>query len=275
MSRVFRVNLDQTYPALSALAQTKRRTLNGIAQSADQTSTNYLRLEDCCDMVQRGMPRWSHADAYNYLATIDEFVRRLPPRLNDSVWHRLNGPESQFLDTVVEATWALFFGDNDIPVELEKKFDPSNPNLGDADFCVPDGGVSLWLDAMSVCFPRRPTTQDSLIAELAKRAKRKYREKFTSAGVSTRLTGSSVGILMCVLKREPSVFPLLLSSLSEGFEFAAPPALFDDRKPLLKLICIHTLCADRSSELLRPAPIIKWTRSKNSARKPQVEIAGQ
>lgn len=216
-------------------------------------------------MVLNNFPRWSNADHYNYLATIDEFVSRLCPKQRDSVWHKLNGSDSQFLDTIVESAWALYFWDNGISVDLEKKFDPSRPELGDADFYIFHEGLSYWLDATSVAFCRRPNSREELIATLAKRAKDKYRVKFTSAATSAHLKCSSVGVLLCVLRREPSVFPLLVSDLCENVQFPAPPTLFDDQRPSLTLVCVHTLSSDRRSDVLRPSPIITWMPNKSNS----------
>src|SRR5262249_26849742 len=139
-------------------------------------------------------PRWI-IDSYNYLATIDEWAKRFQ---NDTatcekVWSKLlGGSPSVFLDTLVELVWVLYFMDQGFPVSFEAKFDPLNPDSKDADLLVTMEGKKHWLDVASIGHQQaelparvapivamwgRPSREQTAAA-LAKRAERKYIEKF-------------------------------------------------------------------------------------------------
>jgi len=271
------LDVDARYPALSSLAESQGRTLNTIAKGAHLSDLRYLRLADCCNLALSDSPRWG-IDAYNYLATIDEWVRRFESDALacKKVWQKLvGGSPSVFLDTVVELAWGLYFLDQGLPVSLEHQFDPLDPTSKDADVVVTWGGTKYWLDILNIGPNKpdppletqgapliwRPTAgRDEVAVSLSNRAKLKYDDKFKSAVRSGSLVGSSVGVLLCVLKVEKSVIPQFFSALVHRLETPPPPGLFDEQHPGLSVVWVHTLRARDKSDLLQPSSIVKWSR---------------
>jgi hypothetical protein len=273
------MNVDAQFPALSFLAQSKGRekTLNQLGKDAHPKDDKYLGLADCCQAVLNDRPRWV-VDEYNYLATLNEFISRLPdnPGVRKKIWDKLKniGHPTAFLDTVVEAAWALYFWDNSIPTDgLEMQLDPSKPKGKDADIVLTCKGIKYWLDAYSVQLDQqleylissmkarkvsRPPYQE-IITELTAHAKKKYDDKFKATVNSGSLRGSSVGVLLCVLKAEKIVIPPLSHTL--GVEESLPPEL-SETCPGLDIVWIHTFRLRKGSDLLKPIQIRKWIRKK-------------
>jgi hypothetical protein len=114
------MDIDARYPELSALAQAHRRTLKNIGESAIPKRGAYLGFGECCYLVLHDYP--TLVSAYSYLHTLNEFVHRNPAKdhARKTIWNKMNGNGSAFLDTVVEAAWALCFWDKGYPAEVEK-----------------------------------------------------------------------------------------------------------------------------------------------------------
>jgi hypothetical protein len=270
-------DVDKLYPALSALAegQIKGCTLNALGKCAHQKDCRYLRLADCCDMVRNGWPRWS-VDPYHYLATLDQFVSTFNNDLaaRRNVWRKLSGSPSQFLDTVVEAAWALQFRDSGLSVAIETPFDSKN-----ADFLLTHNGNSYWLDVLSVDVNKRDSCTEKPADSVAKqrgseksttsiivgKATEKYRSKFREAVKCGSLKGSSVGVLLCVMKSERAVLSPLLPNALGSAESSLVHAMFDKQDPAFTLVLVHTLRPREHSDLLQPVPVAKWTRSGGDA----------
>ena len=290
--------IDKRYPSLSALARNNNCNLSDF--KAVPKNDNYLGLPECCEKVLSGtrssVPQ--SPDEYNYLATIEEFVKKLN---NDEskckLWKKISKPggrrNSSFLDTVVEAAWALEFWEKGFLTTVEEPF-LSGQTSKDADVTVVFSDTKYWLDAFSVdledyakkcgfSFPNPKECDDELrrclsapppnkydpprisklppigdlIRELGQRALKKYNNKFKDGVKSGSLQGASVGILLCVLKYEMVVLPQLL-----GIECSSPPeGLFGDKNPGLNVVCIHTLRAGQNSDVLKPVCLRNWPQT--------------
>ena len=264
------MDVDARYAELSSLAQSHMKTLKNIGANAIPRPGEYLGLGACCYRVINDGPRWGNCDAYNYLHTLNEFVGRIPAKSPSQrkIWDKISGNASAFLDTVVEAAWALYFSDNGDRIEFEVPLDPSIRNSKDADIVVELQGVKHWLDATSIQLSERtlparvmpsPFGQirlsDELIAKLADKARDKYHNKFDMARCSELFKNEAFGVLLCVLKLENRV-----DFLTE-FDLALPPpdGLLDNDRPGLNLVWVHTLRAPEDSEILRPCTIAKWS----------------
>ena len=267
------MDIDSKYPALSRFARTQGRTLKQLAKEA-QPHDDYLKLTDCCQFVVNKVPRWSHADCYNYLATIDELFNRLGPNqeLQKKFWNKLRGrgSSSTFLDTISEAAWALYFSDEGRTYSIEVPFYDSNQKTKDADISVSIDGSDLWLDVVNVEFrplsakrnnnffmPSVEKSQKYVISKLKKKAISKYDKKFKHAILSGTLTGASVGVLICISKSEASV----MLPFRENLHQPPPIDLFSDNRPGLNVVCVHTLAACANADYLLPLPIFTWARS--------------
>jgi hypothetical protein len=263
-------DVDALYPGLSALAKSRGKTLNELAKFATSKRDGYLSFADCCWFVFNELPRCRSGDPCNYLATFDKYVNTFGP--TSKKWKRLfSGPSSTFLDTLVEAAWALFFKDKGFTVRLEERFDPSDQGSKDADLVVTIEGKQWWLDVLSIGAntPKASTISsdmpslgrrsiDAVVDDLVCRVRKKYNEKFKDAIRAGLLDGLSVGILLCVFKKEPSVIPQLISELSNGEELEPPSSLFD-RLRGLDLVWVHTLRPQEGSDVLQPVPLCRWT----------------
>jgi hypothetical protein len=92
---------------------------------------------------------------------------------------------------------AEVLGDGRVAVPNDP-FVPGSENSNDADVgLLLDGGRKLWLDVLSVELSGPGTftslTRNQTIAQLVKRSRRKYRDKFKQAVASALPPGSSVG----------------------------------------------------------------------------------
>jgi len=271
------MDLDTNYPELSSLAQSQGYTLNRLGAFPPNSDEKYLGFGSCCNFVLNNYPYWEPGNPYNYLATLNEFLRKLQPErsVSEKIWKKLTGGSpSVFLDTVTEAVWALYFLDNGKHVFLEKSFDPSNPKSKDADMVVTLDGKECWLDALSVGpnIPRSFTPLheprsiarlpiEKVITNLANRAKEKYRRKFKEAVKSGLL--SSSGILLCILKIESEVIPQYVVNRLNNIETTPPVDLFGDKNPGLDRVWVHTFRPCETYGLLRPFSIVKWSKTGN------------
>lgn len=277
------MNVDDRYPALSSLAQCQGCTLNALGKGSQRVDNKYLRLNDCCDMVLNDSPRWS-VDPYHYLATLDEFAKRLQgdDSVRRKIWDKLvggspvGGGPSVFLDTVAEAAWYLYFLDSGQSPVLEEPFDPSNPNSKDADIVLTLNGTKCWLDVLNVdfnggslpsanpntSFIGRPTRED-IEAQLVKRATKKYDTKFKDAVKTGHLQNASVGILLCLMKSEPKIISSFFVDLENGTELPPPTNLFGDRRPKFWLVWVNTLRPRLNSDVLQPLPILTWVNNRS------------
>jgi len=262
------MDIDAQFPALSTLAHSHGITLNDLAKSGRADEDEYLRLPDCCYMVQKTKHRWV-VDARNYLATFDEFIRRLPDDYSrKKIWRKVaSRNSSEFLDTVVEAAWALEFWDNGNTPVLEQRFDPSNRDSKDADIVVVLDGVKHWLDAKNIQlsktkfpvatadnpFVQTRSPQD-IIRALAAKAKAEYQKKFGAAIQSGFFKNDALGILLCVLKSESQVLIPLVVDVPNS----TPPEGLLGNKPGLNKVLIHTLRPHSNSDVLRPIVVADW-----------------
>jgi hypothetical protein len=267
------MNVDQKYPALARLAQSQGYTLEKLALEASPQDDSYLRLCDCCKMALYDWPRW-RIDIYHYLATIDKLIRCLDGKLHKKVklWNKLYSKglfqktPSIFLDTVAEAAWGIHFFGSHYEFSMETPFDPADPTSKDADIVLNLEGMQYWLDVLNVEFAPLPTaaldgvvsgSKDAVISELARRAIKKYRDKFKKAILSGPLVGASAGILLCFLKSEQQVIPPILPYI--GQEFPPPLGLFSEKNIGLDLVYAYTL-APSNDEYLQPHIYFKWRR---------------
>lgn len=256
------MDVDSKYPALSALAQTEGHSLCALGASA-ASEGKYFRLSGCCHWVLNELPHVNAPDPYSYLATIDALLRRIP---NESlmcrkVWKKLvGGVPSAVLDMVVEASWILHFWDSGHQATIEEPFDPADPNSKDADIVVMLDSSKHWLDVLNISLagPNESIISNEktdLVSVFANRAKRKYKDKFRAAVISGIINHASVGILLCILKSEEAMVPFLTSTPTP------PSKLFGPSSPGLNIVWTHTLRTDQNSDVLRPFPIIKWSRA--------------
>jgi hypothetical protein len=128
------IDIDDLYPHLSALAKSQNKTLNRFGKDAHNPHRNYLGLGDCCWFILNKRPRCRSGDPYNYLATVDECVKISSQTESRELWRRLGkGGHSTFLDTVVEAAWAIYFKGKDCMVKMDVPLPGSEKK---ADFMV-------------------------------------------------------------------------------------------------------------------------------------------
>ena len=263
-------NVDALYPKLSEVVKSHGRSLNQLAESA-KTSTSkytYIQLSDCCWFVRNEMQRFGNVDPFNYLATLEEYAKRAY-RTSLKIWQSIRGSPSKFLDTLVEAVWAIHFTNNGLKVRLDVSMNPSSQSSKDVDFVVTWKGKEWWLDARSVgpeqlkappiaCdWPPRVGrgSIESAVLRLANKAKEKYSDKFSEAVKSGLLGGSSAGILLCVMKEHN---PLVCASIAR-VKIETPPNFFSD-KPGLDLVLIHTVGAPAGQDVLQPISLYRWWR---------------
>src|SRR5258708_6986287 len=267
-------DLDTRYPALSALARENHYTLNDLGKSYDLIISHYLGLRECCFEVLNNFPRWAGCDCYNYLATIDEFIRKLPITDRSACkkfWKKLISNGASLIDTMPEITGYLYFLERNIPVAYEEPFDPSNPGSKDADIVITINGNRYWLDVLNVNFEsvgfslptaqnpfaRSPTDQE-LADVLIKRIKAKYDKKFRNALTSGPLQGCSVGIMLCVFKEEKYLLHQFINP-----QFLPTLDLFGDENPGLDIVWIYALRSNQNSDILRPVPILQLVRPQS------------
>ena len=146
------MDVEVAFPALADLARKFRTSLQYLAgESAGHDG--YCSLRDCCWMAMRDLPRHSHADGIDYLATINTYLSipwsvSIPPA---ELWRRLcTGNQSMFLDTLSELAWALTFHHRGISFEAEAKFFTDPAKQANADFLIGSRGAGLWLDVNSM-----------------------------------------------------------------------------------------------------------------------------
>ena len=265
------VDLDALFPCVSRLVHSRgRMTLNqrGAAGEPDSEEA-LLTLDSCCWDVLTRQPEWPGGGPFHYLATLDEFMRRLPARAPiGSIRNKVCSKGSGFLDMVVEAAWALHFWEKGCQVSLERPLDPRRPKGRNADFVVPVGDGRCWLDATSASLDDDKfrtslgygvTTlrhDNDPVAELARKARAKYEDKFEMAAVSGILGSDLIGILLCDIKAD-DVSPHLLLSKPEP-----PEWLFDDERPGLDLVCVHRLRPAGDASIVRPQVLTVWQRDE-------------
>jgi len=262
-------DVDALYPNLSNVAQSHGTALNKLAESANASKHTYLKLADCCWLVRNEKPKYGNANHFNYLATLDEYAKR-PDRTYSEIWKSLQkGGPSKFLDTLVEAVWAIHFTNKGLAVSLDVPINPSSQSSKDVDFVITLKGKEWWLDALSVgpkqlkappivCdWPPQLGCQsiESAVLKLANKAKEKYRDKFSEAVRSGLLDGSSAGILLCVMKQHNP----LVCAFIEGVTVETPANFFSD-KPGLDFVLIHTVGARDGQDILQPISLYCWWR---------------
>ena len=181
------------------------------------------------------------------------------------LWQKLLPAGSSFLDTIVEAAWALHFVDKPVLVRLEVPFDPSDRSSKDADLVVTLSGEEVWLDAKSIhphaevfdssddpeASPYALVDPTGIANIIAARSKAKYETKFRAAVARGPLQNARVGLLLSILKWEQAI-PLLLVAPPPS------PATLFDQCPNLALVWIHTLVRAEGSDVLRPVPVVRW-----------------
>jgi hypothetical protein len=270
------IDVDHLYPHLSALAKSQRTTLNELGKRANPQHNNFIGLADCCWIFlnHNKYARWANAGSANYLATLDEHLKALADlTVCKKFWRKLVKRNStSFLDTVVEAAWAIYLRDKGYTVQDEVPFDPTGKkSKKDADLVVTIDGKDWWLDAFSMganqnnplgSIPAVPFQRslDTVVDELAKKACNKYDDKFKAVIRSGLLKGSSIGVLLCVIKREQSVIPKFFPQLLNGTKVQAPLFLFDTKRPSFDLVWVHTLRSREGSDILKPYELCKWMR---------------
>jgi hypothetical protein len=136
-------NLNQRFRFPSYLANRNRTSLESLASSA-QAHDGHLSISDACWVTKQRGSLWSHADALDYLDTLDMFLksRRWSGRACREFWGKISQrKESQFLDTVCEAAWVLHFMNRGVTFEYEAWFDPQVKSGPNADFRIgpPEG----------------------------------------------------------------------------------------------------------------------------------------
>lgn len=149
-------NIDAVFPNLSTLVQSKtKQTLHQHGVGSKPTNDDYWNLKSSCwavindQIMGRGGP-------HQTLKTLDEFIRLLPSSTSNSQIKSIankicSGSQgSQFLDTVVEAAWALHYWENGIDTHLEEPLIKSNNKKNNADLMITLKGKKYWLDATSV-----------------------------------------------------------------------------------------------------------------------------
>ena len=225
--------------------------------------------------------------SYQYLKTLDEFIRLLPSnsptkKIKERICNSSKN-SSAFLDIVVEAAWALSFWQKGITVEREKSF-----GKRDADFMLTIDGVEYWLDAISVKLSddkfyvstpiatsdvsdtsvllsimndnaRIAQNKELVLATLVERAKTKYLEKFREGVLSGIFDSALIGILLCVLKSDMLVTPALNYGIPE-LPITAPEGLFDDGNLGLNLVWVHRL-VPLENGVLCPDKLREWSRN--------------
>lgn len=268
--------VDDLYLHLSALAKSQGTTLNELGKRANPPHNNFIGLADCCwSFLNRNKcARYANTGSANYLATFDEHVKALADlTVRKKFWKKLVKPNSSsFLDTVVEAAWDIYFRDKGYTVQDEVPFDPTGKkSKKDADLVVTIDGKDWWLDAFSMGAKQNnplanipllhfQRSLDTVVDEVAKKACKKYHDKFEAVIRSGLLKGSSVGVLLCVIKREESVIPPFFSQLKNGTKIQPPLYLFDTNRPSLDLVWVHTLRSREGSDILKPVELCKWMR---------------
>lgn len=215
-----------------------------------------------------------------YLATVNEFVSKISHRaVRERVWHKLRGSGSQFLDTVVEAAWALHFREKRIDFKLDEQFDRSSLQSGDADFCVHHEGRNYWLDVTNVDLikhdvpivkPSDPRADQSkkkktTMSILVKRAETKFGDKFKA----NSLQGDSAGILLSIQSSLRAVMSPLSTAPEELLTGDQSPLVADmfkkfaNNSPALSLVLIHWLGVFDASGALRPGYFVAWQPNGN------------
>lgn len=268
------MDADALFPNLSSLVQSKtKQTLCQYGVNGKPQNDDYWNLKSSCWAVLTDQIHL-RCGPHQTLKTLDEFVRLLPPntptgRIKDKICSNSEG--SEFLDTVVEAAWMLHFLKNGFNVELEKPLDTKKPKGSNADIFVILNEIKCWLEATNVKlstnnFPIRTSTtpfnglmsgssKEHILAELAYRAKEKYKKKFGEGVRSGLFKDEAIIILLCVFKCEE----IVLHNFDYGNLPApeAPEGLFDDESRGLNLVRVHTLDPS-TDDVLCPHPLADW-----------------
>ena len=149
------MDVDAKFPSLSSFVQRKRkRTLNEYGKDGELKNDDYWSLKSSCWAVLSDQRKWRDGP-HQTLNTLDEYIRCLPPTtpVHEIITGICAEKKSEFLDTVVEATWALQFWANGVNVNLKQPFGPKNrkgETRKNADFVVTLDGIKYWLDATSI-----------------------------------------------------------------------------------------------------------------------------
>ena len=276
------IDIDADFPELSAIAGREGYSLQRLAKEA-VGHDSHLRLNDCCSMAISGF-RHSHADARNYLATLNEFVKRIShdPKAQLTLWRRLTSKKlyngSTLLDTVAEAAWAIHFIDKGYEVELDKKFDPLDPDSKNADIFVTIDGKQFWFDIVNI-EPKHLTTKIPLVSGspipgvynmLGQAAVKKYKSKFKKAVLAGLLPNASVGILLCYIKVEHRIIPHILT-ISRYIDFSwSPPNIFSDDTVGLDYVYVYSMFYPKENDCLQPSILFEWSRSLANKEQPSV-----
>lgn len=155
-------DLDIEYPNLSSLIQaTHTLSLEQLSVRQPAAGYGFYDLERLCADAKVvatyvGLPFVYQArQALGYLSVIDEYIAAGLPKTPDHFSKKkLLAPvtarprpvlSSEFLDTMTECQWGMYFKDNGFHVEEEVPF----PNGGDADFVTKKGGTETWIDCIS------------------------------------------------------------------------------------------------------------------------------
>lgn len=260
--------IDDQFTSLSSLAQQYGKTdLRSLGQTSQPRDGVYLGLGDCCNDVLRGVKRVPspRCDSYNYLATIDALAELSNNLEKEILWNKIKDAKT-FLNTVVEATWVVYFLSHGLSLRTDVPLNPLEPKGKNADLVVVLKSKKYWLDALSVDLgespffiepsstkhPRPLGKHGSLLGELVKRARRKYKRKFWEA-ICSGTVQDSVGVLLCVLKSEPYVMPYL-----SAFDSSPPSRLFGADAPRFDVVIVHTLRDDQNSNVLKPHILLNW-----------------
>ena len=264
------IDVDALFANLSNMAKSNGTTLNELAKSANVSKHTYLKLADCCLFVRDEMPRFTNGDPFNYLATLDEYAKR-PDRTHSELWESLQkGPHSKFLDTLVEAMWAIHFTRKGIAVSLKVPINPSSKDSKDVDFFIMLNDKEWWLDAISVGPNQLRANSvacngyqclglpsiESAVSRIAKKAEKKYRKKFSKDVKSGFIADSSAGILLCLMKEHSPLDVAFCAS--HGRIAVEPPPNFFNNKPGLGLVLIHTIRVQDEQDVLEPFSLYRW-----------------
>jgi hypothetical protein len=289
------MDVDTEFPHLSWLAMTEgkqKQPLSAYVASDWPGDNDYWTLRTALRDVINRPADLNHLGSrpFNrrqHLRTLDEAASRLPSDMDKRrLWKKVStGKGNQFLDTVVEAAWALYFLELEgCTLKLEERFPQAGQGRKNADFLVTTvDSARYWLDAKSfeinlpgpkasmvvndICSKEffaeiervaidnfvNPRQLQRVPDMLARKAKEAYNCKFGRAVPDQSFKGEFRGILLCVVKSEDPVLP------AAKFDcIPPPPGLLDDAAPGLNLVWVHTLRAPDGSQVLRPKMIGEW-----------------
>lgn len=264
------MDVDTLFPTLSSFVKcTTKRTLNQCGAEREQKSEEYWSLESSCWVVLTDQVKW-RGGPHQILKTLDEFLFHLPPNTpTRSIKNKIFSKGSTFLDTVVEAAWAVHFWSDGFDVSVEQPLNPCKPKGKNADIVVTLDGIKHWLEVTSVrlseCdFPQmsdgnqfiQMRSNSKVIPTLVKRARVKYQEKFGEGVQSGLFKDEKIGILLCVFKSEKIAMPAF--RFGRWTSQSLPEGLLDDDITRLNLVWVHTLNPSDDSDILQPWVFAKW-----------------